>query len=197
MPSPLLAAHDPWWIGAGLAAAATAVVGTGWWRGRSARELADPRADPGASRVTAAVREALERALLLETATDRVTAAIEACVIGGRPWRAGLRRVAADLEALPATEESAAVRALWWGLLGEIGRAAEQLAAVPADRWQGCWARHLVYAAARDHDRAESALVAALHLAPDHGRPTVRAALEDLRRRRPRRRSEAERLFDG
>lgn len=163
-----------------------------WWRGRARRALADPRADPGAALVTDAHRDAVRSAADLPGAEARVDAVIAACVIGGAPWREGLRRVADDVDGLG----DPGLRALWWALVGELARADLELRAVPADDWRGCWARHVIYAAAGDTDRAENALVAATHLAPPETRAHVVAALDAHRRRHPRRRSEAERFFD-
>ncbi|MCA9494636.1 MAG: hypothetical protein KC621_32130 [Myxococcales bacterium] len=166
-----------------------------WWRGRDRRGLADPSADPGARRASEVHRASLRAAMDLPDAASRVEAAVAACVIEGTPWREGLRQVASDVSGL--SEEHAGLRALWWALTGELARADALLRELPADDWHGCWARHLIYAAAGDVERAENALVAALHLAPPDASAAVQSAVDAWRRRHPRRRSEAERFFDG
>ncbi|MCB9684599.1 MAG: hypothetical protein H6738_04625 [Alphaproteobacteria bacterium] len=183
------------WLVAGLLALVAGGGALWWWRGRERRGLADPSVDPGALRVTDAQRASLRAAKALPDPSARVAAAVAACVTDGVPWREGLRETSDDVAALP--EDQAGLRALWWALMGEIGRADELLRGLPADDWRGCWARHLVYAAAGDVTRAENALIAALHLVPSASRGEVEAAVDTWRRRHPRRRSEAERFFDG
>ena len=101
-------------------------------------------------------------------------------------WRAGLRRLEPLIARLPDSDESHALRAEVALQLGEIERARQIVAGIAPDHWRACGVRAGLYELDGDVERAESARVAALLLAPADGRAEPTARLEGLRRRHRR-----------
>lgn len=157
-----------------------------WLRRRRQRAWReDPTADPGEAHVTPEIREAVRALVARGPGDDPAAAAAEAlrtCCVAAPCWywREGLRQVAGwaarASEAQPVPDVLA-VEAQLRAALGEIERAEELLAQLPADHWRGCVARAIVYEARGDVERAEAALVAAHELGPESERPWVLAQL--------------------
>jgi hypothetical protein len=173
-----------------LAAAVVAVAGVGLrrrWR-RAWETWPDPSVDPGVGD---------HRTLMeLEQTTellDRVRRSLDASD-GDAPWRAPLRPVLARTVELAELAPGLLAEAL--ARAGHRDAANTLAAALPPDDPAACWVRHWEYRAARDGERAEAALVAAVSLAGPADRPRYAAALARWRRDHPRSLTEAERLWD-
>lgn len=153
-----------------------------WWESQA---YADPARDPAARRITVVHRNKLAEAV----ARGSIEEALEATRVGDIYWRAGLRQVVPLLDDLPQDDDGNALRAEVQLALGEVGSAGRLVESVPVDHWRACVVRAGLYAVRGDAVRADSALVAALQLAPPSARDGVVDRLNALRARFPRRRS--------
>lgn len=172
-----------------LALLAAGVAGAAWQARRAHRAWSDPSIDPGARLAgdpapSVLPADPVARARALLDASDR-----------DQPWRAPLRPLRAEV---PALVEGGAggLAAEVLARLGHAGEAQALAARLPADDAAACWVRHLHYRLHGDRDRAEAALVAAATLADAADRPRFERSLRRWRRDHPRRRSDAERLWD-
>ncbi|MEQ1504015.1 MAG: hypothetical protein ABMB14_17365, partial [Myxococcota bacterium] len=95
-------------------------------------------------------------------------------------------RLAGRVGALPRDPDGDALRAEVALALGRFDDAREVVAALPADHWRACSVRAALYELDGDVDRAESAGVAAIHLAPPARRPALTRRLTALRTRHRR-----------
>ena len=166
-----------------------------WWRDRAKR---DPRLDPVASRIPEERKRALE-ALLAEASdpASTVDRALAICAAdGGFSWREGLRRVAPVVAQRPDGADGRALRAEVALQLGEVDAARALLDDAPADHWRACGVRAAIYELDGDVERAESAWVASVLLAPAERRAAPAARLDALRKRHRRHPSATQDLWD-
>jgi hypothetical protein len=186
------------WILAGFVALGVLIAAAIARRRWVDRAKADPDRDPAAARVPEIRKAALE-ALLVEPIdpADVVVRALALCAVDDVfSWRAGLRRLDPLLARLPDTDEGHALRAEVALQLGEIERARQLVAGAAPDHWRACGVRAALYELDGDVERAESARVAALLLAPGDVRAEPTARLQALRRRHRRRPSPTEQLWE-
>lgn len=155
---------------------------TWWWEERA---LGDPERDPAARRITVVHRNKLAEAIARGSVED----GLEATRVGFLHWRGGLRQIVDMLDELPMDDDGNALRAEVRLALGEVGWARRLVESIPVNHWRACVVRAGLYAVDGDPDRADSALVAALQLAPPAARDGVLDRLTALRARFPRRRS--------
>jgi predicted secreted protein len=172
-----------WLLAAVVAVGVAAPAARRWW---SRRAWADPSRDPGAARVTPAIRDAVERLVTADAPPQRaVEQGLLLCEVEDlRWWRAGLRRVLPLADRLDGSPDADALRAELALALGELARARALCGRLPADHWRGCVVRAGLYAIDGDEERSDSALVAAAQLAPADRRDPIYRRLEARRRRR-------------
>lgn len=116
-----------------------------------------------------------------EALAGLAASALQVCTVSpaGWHWRAGLRQaLPLAIEAAqqaPSDPEICAIEAQIRAALGELDAVGERVAQLPADHWRACLARAVLYEARGDARRAESALNAAIELAPAPVRPRLQA----------------------
>lgn len=182
-------------VGLLVGIAVLGVVVRRWWLDRA---RTDPSRDPLASRVAADRKLALDH--ILEQATDpgdAVDRGLALCAVDDLfSWRAGLRRLMPLVERLADDADGQALRAEVALQLGEIEVARGLVGSAPADHWRVCGVRAALYELDGDVERAESAWVASMLLAPTHQRARPSVRLEGLRRRHRRRTTPTQDLWE-
>lgn len=154
-----------------------------WWYRRS---QLDPSRDPAAAWVTPAIERALTELVHADGAPE-VTVARGLLLCEVHPdlsWRGGLRLLLQAAEHLGDTADDRALRAELWWKLGRIDEARGACASLPADHWRACGVRAGLYDLAGDHERSDSAWVAAAQLAPPSERSRLFRRLHEQRTRR-------------
>lgn len=182
------------------AVALVSVFSAAIWQRSVRSALTDPRRDPARRRISSARALALSE-LISRPGGDPIAVVEEGlalCAVDRHLWwRGGIRSLSPWLEALPDSDDGRALRAIARARLGEIEEASALIVSLPGDHWRACLVRALLYEIAGDAERAESALVAALQLAPGAKKPPIERDLEILRRQTGRKPSPHHLLWES